>query len=97
MFDVSEDDKTKVLWWVIAALLGSVGLNQGINKGFQDVRHDPFTGSQGKILRTDIRSMEHRVDMIDREQWRMIDRMQRREDEAEKCRELLDGHMRKHP
>ena len=42
---MSEDEKTKVLWWVIAALMGSVGLNQGINKGFKEVRYDAFTAS----------------------------------------------------
>jgi len=94
---LSEEEKTKILWWVVGAILGSVGLNQGINKSFQEVRYDPYTGTQGRLVREQLDKLERRVDGIDREQWRMIERMKRREEEAEKCRVQLDNHFRSHP
>lgn len=94
---MSDEEKTKVLWWVIGALLTSVGLNQGINKTFPEVRNDAFTGDQGRVLRNDLRELEHEVGLIDREQWRMIDRMKKREEGAEKCMGILSGHLRNHP
>ena len=65
---MGDEEKTKVLWWFIATLIGSVGLNQGINKVTPTVRNDPFTGSQGVL-------MERRVDKLETELsvllWRM--------------------------
>ena len=65
---MGEDEKTKILYWFIATLIGSVGLNQGISKVTPSVRSDPFTGTQGIL-------MERRVDKLETELsvllWRM--------------------------
>ena len=65
---MGEDEKTKILYWFIATLIGSVGLNQGISKVTPSVRSDPFTGSQGE-------RMERRIDVIESDVktllWRM--------------------------
>ena len=87
---MGEDETTKVLYWFIATLIGSVGLNQGINKVTPTVRNDPFTGSEG-------REMERRLDRIDSEQQKMIYRMLRREEDAKECRDMLQTHLRRHP
>lgn len=93
---MTDEEKTKVLWWVVGAVLGSVGLNQGIQKTFPEMRGDPFTGHQGSILRDDINEVEHRVNDIDKEQWRMISRMIRVETSTDKCTEMIQGHLRLH-
>lgn len=65
---MTDEEKTKILWWVILALLGSVGVNQGINKYTPSVRHDAFTGRQGEEL-------EHRIDTLESKcavvEWRL--------------------------
>ena len=94
---MSEEDKSKLLWWVIGALLGSVGLNQGINKTFTDVRSDPYTGAQGIKIASEVKSMEHRLDNIFAIQQTMTFRMNLRELEAGKCKETVEKHLRNHP
>ena len=91
---MGEDEKTKVLWWIAGAVLGSVGLNQGINKSFPAVRSDPYTGSQGKMLHNDVLDVTRRVNDIDKEQWRMISRMIRVEAVSDKCTEMIQEHLR---
>ena len=65
---MGEDEKTKILYWFIATLIGSVGLNQGINKGFTSVRSDPFTGAEGMYQERRIDKLESTVNNLS---WRM--------------------------
>ena len=58
---MSEIDKTKILWWLLATLLGSTGLSTGIQKLTASVREDPFTGTQGMVH-------EGRLDLIEKSQ-----------------------------
>ena len=56
-----DDEKTKLLWWVIGAFLASVGVNQGIQKNFT-VREDAFTGAEGDALEAVIETnKEYRI------------------------------------
>ena len=38
------EERNKLMWVIAGTLLGSVSLNQGINKTFPQVRSDAFTG-----------------------------------------------------
>jgi hypothetical protein len=87
---LSEDEQKKILWWIIATLIGSVGLNQGINKYTPNVRSDPYTGTQGHRL-------ESQVSKIYAEQYLMINRMDHMESWSEECRERVELHLRHHP
>ena len=83
------EDEKKILWWFIATLLGSVGLNQGINKGFTSVRSDPFSGSQGRILERRIDAVENNCTLIE---YRLDQGRSREHDAIQRlescCREL---------
>ena len=39
-----DEERNKLIWVVAGTLIGSVSLNQGINKTFPQVRSDAFTG-----------------------------------------------------
>jgi hypothetical protein len=87
---MSDEEQKKILWWIIATLLGSVGLNQGINKITPEVRNDPFTGAQGQ-------QMERRLDKIYSVQQTMLYRMSRQEAWRKECRITVQDHLRQHP
>jgi hypothetical protein len=87
---VGDEEQKKILWWFIATLLGSVGLNQGINKYTPTVRSDPFTGTQGH-------SLETRVSNMYAEQYLLINRMDHMEKWATECRKRVELHLRHHP
>ena len=55
---MSDEEKTKIPYWLIATPIGPVGLNQGISKVSPNVRNDPFTGTQGAALERRLDSLE---------------------------------------
>ena len=77
---------------IAAVIIALAGGNAGflLNKSTSEVRHDPFTGSEGK-------EMELRIDRIDTEQQKMIYRMMRREEDSKDCLKTLQEHLRQHP
>jgi hypothetical protein len=87
---MSDEEQKKILWWFVATLLGSIGLNQGINKITPDVRNDPCTGTQGAAI-------ERRIDKINSVQQTMLYRMARQEAWRKECRITVQDHLRQHP
>jgi len=67
-----DDEKTKLLWWVIGAFITSIGVNQGIQKT-TTVRHDPFTGAQGAVHESRIDSLELRIAGCDSKMRKYVD------------------------
>jgi hypothetical protein len=78
----------KLVAAMIIALIGGGGVL--LNKTRTDARHDPFTGTEGKL-------QERRLDTLYSIQQTMLFRMERREEEADACRMQLDDHLRQHP
>ena len=73
---------------IVAIVGGNVGFM--LNKTTPEVRHDPFTGKQG-------RDLEHRIDRIHAEQTKMIWRMQQVEKKCAQCTIKQQDHFRMHP
>ena len=89
---MGEDQEKKILWWFLATLLGSVGLNQGINKGFTGARSDPFSGTQGDDLERRIDSLESQCALIG---YRLDQGISREHEAIQRlqqcCRDLRNG------
>lgn len=49
-----DNDIKKYILTIIIALVGSTGINQGIQMYSPNARNDPFTGTDGKLLRAEI-------------------------------------------
>ena len=50
------EERNKVIWIIAGTLLGSVSLNQGINKTFPQVRSDAFTASDFALAKDYMRA-----------------------------------------
>ena len=50
------EERNKVIWIIAGTLLGSVSLNQGINKTFPQVRNDAFTGRDFSLAKNLMRA-----------------------------------------
>ena len=87
---MGEELTPKRLW--VAVLVAVIGGNTTglLNAITPEVRKDPLTGSEGRELLLEI----HRIDKI---QYLMGSRMERREKESEAITNLLRQHMRGHP
>ena len=64
---MSDDDldkiQKKIFTWIILAMFGTIGVNQGIQSNFT-VRADKFTGSDGRLLGKRIDRFEKRLDKV---------------------------------
>ena len=52
-----DEERNKVIWIIAGTLLGSVSLNQGINKTFPQVRSDAFTASDFALAKGSMRAV----------------------------------------
>lgn len=50
------EERNKGIWIIAGTLLGSVSLNQGINKTFPQVRSDAFTASDFSLAKDSMRA-----------------------------------------
>ena len=64
---MSDDDldkiQKKIFTWIMLAMFGSIGVNQGIQSNFT-VRADKFTGADGKVVEKRIDRLVVRVDKV---------------------------------
>ena len=51
---MSEEEKGKIYWWIIAAILGSTGVNTSLQLS-APIRHDPFTSKDARLMEQSIR------------------------------------------
>lgn len=96
---MSEDEKTKLLWWFAAIFIGSIGANQGINKMTPAVRYDAFTATDGKVLGSRISKIEseHNVVMyrLNTGRSREHDRIADLENDMKHCKKMIKQHNEK--
>ena len=96
MNDSDLSTQKKLIIAVILAVGGGNLTSLLVNKSTDTVRHDPFTGTQGKVLEQAIEKMEQRLDRIDAEQVKMIWRMGQVEKKCDACTDKMQEHFRRH-
>ena len=84
-----DDEKTKLLWWVIGAFLASIGVNQGIQKNFT-VRDKPFTSDDGAVLRIQTNANKRGIERIGKR----LDKHELRLDSVQVFTGGIEGKMR---
>ena len=97
MNDSDLSTQKKLIIAIILAVGGGNLTSLLVNKSTDTVRHDPFTGTQGKALEHVINKMEQRLDRIDAEQVKMIWRMGQVEKSCNASTDKLQEHFRRHP
>jgi hypothetical protein len=50
----NDNDIKKFIATIIISLIGATGINQGLQMSSEETRHDPFTGTDGKLLKAEI-------------------------------------------
>ena len=85
-----EDEKSRLIWIIIAAVLGSTGISTGVQKFIPGARGDAFTATDGRELERRIDKMETRVGIIE---YRLL----RKHDEIEHLRKGFEKYHRGSP
>ena len=91
---MAEDEKSKLVWLLLAAILGSTGISTGIQKMRPSARFDGFTGSQGTSLERRIDKLEASVILI---QYRLKEGHSREHKAIRELESSFTEHMRHHP
>ena len=85
-----EDEKSKLIWLLLATVLGATGISTGVQKFIPGARSDAFTATDGKHLERRIDKLETRAGIIE---YRLL----RKHDEIEHLRKGFEKYHRGSP